>query len=234
MAGPSARLRRLAAIVVPVLALPLLAACGDTLFRSNFDQTPIGQPPAATQGVGAAAVSAAPGNVVIATQPGLPGRWVSIRRPGTDPSVSAFQARLIDVPQVGRYTFAATLFMPAGAGISTVQFERAGQPAGDPQGFLHLDFLPTNQVRVDDNESLVFGQFARDKPFIVQVTLNNGNPATAHIVLSGDGASGVFDRTLPPPFAGLAAQFGAVRLWMGFPHVGEFKAANISVTRARN
>lgn len=232
MAYPGYRLR-LAAIAI--LAAAGLAACNDTtVFRSNFDQTPVDSPPAAAQGVGTGATAGGAGNVKIAAVPGLPGRWVSIRRPQPDSNVSAFQGQLIEVPKEGRYTFSATMLMPTGAGVSTIQFERAGQPVDQPQAFLHLDFMPNNQVRIDDNAALTFGGFPRDKPFIVQVTLNTGPTPTAHIVLSGEGASGTADRTVPPPFIPLARQFGAVRIWMGFPHLGEFKAANVAVTRRRD
>jgi len=52
---------------------------------------------------------------------------------------------------------------------ATIQFEQL-TPSNDR--FLHLDLLPDNQVRIDDNETTKFGTFPRDQPFIVQVTLD--------------------------------------------------------------
>ncbi len=115
-------------------------------------------------------------------------------------------------------------------GVATIQFEAFGQPVSSVASFLHLDLMPDNTVRIDDVEGTKFGTFPRDQPFIVQVTLNiNPSSSTAHVVLSGAGASGTADRTVPPPFQGMALQFGAVRLWMGFPHLGKFDATNIVV-----
>jgi len=38
----------------------------------------------------------------------------------------------------------------------------------DP-GFLHLDLMPDNSVRIDDIDTTKFGTFQRGQPFIVQV-----------------------------------------------------------------
>jgi hypothetical protein len=87
-------------------------------------------------------------------------------------------------------------------------------------------------VRLDDNESTIFGQFPRNQVFLVQVTLNiNGTSPNAHIILSGAGASGEADRNVIPPLIPQALQFGTVRIWMGFPHTGAFQATNILVQR---
>jgi hypothetical protein len=218
---------------VMVAAAGLLGACNnETLFKSNFDQGTVGQPPAAAQAVGTAALDGPPGAVVISQVAGQNGKWVKITRSANQTSVSGFQGNLSPFKGDGSYTFATTMFMPSGAGVATVQFEKVGQPASQPLGFLHLDFLGNNQVRIDDDEGTKFGVFPRNKPFIVQVSLNIANPSTAHIVLAGDGASGTADRTIQ--IQTLAHQFGAVRLWMGFPHTGSFHAANVSVTRKKD
>jgi hypothetical protein len=224
-----------APLAAAILAAVLLAGCGKTtVFKSNFDQTPVGQAPAVTQGVGTAAVVGGLSQVAIATAPELPGRWVSIGRPKADTSFAAFQGKLAEPPKEGRYTFTATLLIPEGAGVSTVQFERVVQPANDPAGFLHLDFMPeTNKVRLDDDAATDFGEFPRGRPFLVQVTLTTGPTSTARIVLSGDGATGAADRTILTAFSPQAREFGAIRLWMGPEHLGEFKAANVVVTRGR-
>jgi hypothetical protein len=211
----------------------LLAGCAsETLFRSNFDSTPVGQPPATAQSVGTANVFGPPGRVVVIAAPVAPsGKWIQVSRPnGGD--VVGMQGKFSKFPGDGVYTFSATMFMPAGAGVATVQFERSLNGPSDLGAFLHLDFMPDNTVRIDDVDASKFGSFQRDQPFIVQVTLNIGAAAsTAHIVLAGATASGVKDTAIVGPFQAQSRQFGAIRIWQGFPHTGAFDATNIAVTR---
>ena len=67
----------------------LVTGCAtETLFRSNFDSTPVGQVPATTQAVGTAHLDGPPGSVTVIAPPVLPsGRWVQISRP-TGPQVA--------------------------------------------------------------------------------------------------------------------------------------------------
>jgi hypothetical protein len=214
----------------PLAALFLLTGCAtETLFRSNFDPTPVGQPPATVQDVGTATIEGPPGSVIVIAPPVLPsGKWVQISRPN-GPAVAGFQGKFSQLRGDGIYTFSATMFMTSGSGIATIQFETSTTPA---QPFLHLDFMQDNQVRIDDNDGTKFGSFPRGQPFIVQVALNiKASGSTAHIVLSGAGASGERDYTILSPFQGFSHQFGAVRVWQGFPHTGAFDATTIAVTR---
>jgi hypothetical protein len=215
---------------VPLTALFLLTGCAtETLFRSNFDQTPVGQPPATVQDVGTASIDGPPGSVIVVAPPVLPsGKWVQVSRP-EGPAVAGFQGKFSQPRGDGVYTFSATMFMTSASGIATIQFETSTNPA---QAFLHLDLMQDNQVRIDENDGAKFGSFPRGQPFIVQVTLNIKSPqSTAHIVLSGAGASGQRDYTILSPFQGFSHQFGAVRVWQGFPHRGAFDATTIAVTR---
>jgi hypothetical protein len=91
--------------------------------------------------------------------------------------------------------------------------------------------MPNNTVRIDDLSATEFGLFPRDKPFIVQVTLDIRNSPAAHIVLSGDGASGAADHAILPPNIPGSRQFGSVRLRMAAEHLGTLQATNIAVTR---
>lgn len=215
-------------------ALLILAGCDrETLFQSDFDATPVDQPPASAQAVGTAAVDGPPGSVVVIAPPVTPsGRWVEIRRPGPQSPVAGLQGKFSEFRGEGRYTFTSTLFMPEGSGAATIQFEPFTQAPPVGISFMHLDFMPNNQVRIDDQESTLFGSFPRGQPFIVQVSLNIGaTSATANITLSGADASGQATHTIAPNMLQFARQFGAVRLWMGFPHTGAFDATNIVVTR---
>src|SRR5439155_1316815 len=90
-------------------------------------------------------------------------------------------------------------------------FLRLAGGADLPTVFLHLDFMPDNRVRIDDDPGTLFGTFPRDQVFIVQVTLNiDASAATAHTVLSGAGASGQADYTIISALRPVARQFGAI------------------------
>lgn len=218
-----------------LVALTTAGSCNsEALFKSNFDATAINQPPAANQAVGTASVDGPPGSVVVVAAPpnAQPsGKWLQVSRQN-GPTVSSFQGKLKQQPGNGTYVFSAAMFMPTNSGIATVQFEPFNQPVGNPVGFLHLDFMPDNRVRIDDESGTLFGHFPRDQVFIVQVTLTiNATEPKAHILLSGAGASGEADRIVPAPLRFQAQQFGAVRIWMGFPNTGTFQATNVVVTK---
>ncbi len=219
-----------------LIALTTAGNCNtETLFKSNFDTTTLNQPPSATQEVGTASFSGPPGSILVAAAPpnaAPPAKWLQITRTN-QPQVSSFQGKLVKQPGNGSYVFSSALFVPNGnVGPVTVQFEQFTQPVDNPVGFLHFDFLPDGHVRIDDDSSTTFGTFPLNQVFLVQVTLTlNAPAASAHILLSGAGASGEADRTIPAPFNQQAQQFGAVRLWIGFPNTGRFHAQNVVVSR---
>jgi hypothetical protein len=218
-----------------LLIAPCLLAAGcasETLLQTHFDSTPDNQPPAHGQAVGTANVDGPPGRVIVVPPPVTPsGKWVKISRPGAQAPVAGLQGNFSQFRGDGDYTFSATLFIPDGSGIATIQFEPFNQPAGTLTSFLHIDFTQDNRVRIDDDENTKFGAFPRGQPFVLQVTLRISASSSAHIVLAGVGASGQADRSIVPPFRPMARQFGAVRAWMGFPWVGSFQVTNIAVTR---
>src|SRR5277367_2195327 len=84
---------------VCIILLALLSACASqTLFQSNFDAMPIGQPPAHMQQVGTANVSGSPGSVVVLASPvQTGGRWVQIARPNDFVTIVAFPGELCAV-----------------------------------------------------------------------------------------------------------------------------------------
>jgi hypothetical protein len=217
-----------------LVMLMLLTGCATTVFQSNFDSSVIGQPPSQAQTVGTANVS---GSVVVVGPPVVPsGKWVEISRADAQPPspLGIFQGNFAQFKGAGTYTFSTFLYIPSGnSNVATIQFEQFGWPVADVTGgFLHIDFLPDNTARIDDKDNTIFGQFPRNQVFIVQVTLKiNPTAPTAHIVLSGAGASGEKDYAISiPVFVSRAQQFGAVKLWMGFPWTGKFDATQIVVT----
>jgi hypothetical protein len=65
-------------------------------------------------------------------------------------------------------------------GAVTVAFEPFGFPEDSYTNFLHLDFMPEGDVRIDDGP-VRFGHFSRDQVFALAVGLNiTATAATAH------------------------------------------------------
>jgi hypothetical protein len=223
-------MRRFVIAAIAAIAAIQLSGCAmsETLFQSNFDPTPIGQPPAQMQAVGTATVF---GDITVDKPPGLSQKFMQVVSLSPADS-SGMQGNFAHARGDGTYDFSATLVLPPGAGGATIQFEAFNQPVTSIARFLHLDFLANDHVRIDDVPSTEFGTFPRNQPFIVQVRLTIlPTTATAHIVLGGAGATGEADRTIQSPFLPMTHNFGAVRLWMGFPSTGKFYATNIVASR---
>lgn len=220
-------------VLVCVSALLFTACKTETLFQSDFDAGIVNSPPAHTQKVGTVNIDGPSGNVKIVSSPaGTSERWVQITRTQGQQSVTGLQCNFSKFAGDGIYHFSTALFIPQGAGLVTVQFETFGQPVGTLTSFLHIDFTQDNRLRIDDNDDTKFGSFPRDAVFILLVTLNiNDSVSTAHISLAGANTEGSLDYSILPPFRTLARQFGAARLWMGFPWTGSFDATDIVVTR---
>jgi hypothetical protein len=213
--------------------LLLSAACNSTtILQANFDSDNVGSPPAPNQAVGT--VSIEPGTVVVVASPAtdIPSsKWARFTQPTTPSQQTTLRGNFAGSSGAGDYTLTATLFIPSGSGAVSVSFE--GQGVGSlPPGFLHVDFMPEGNVRVDDDENKRFGHFPRDKPFILSVHLTiTSTDIKANISLSGADASGSFDTTVNPNFLMVASQFHTVKFFMGFPWQGLFFAENIVVTR---
>lgn len=199
------------------------------LFQSDFDPTPDNAPPSTAQAVGTARVEGSAGGVVVVDPP-FPhtDKWVQITGKPPDPKTGltpAFVGMLTEVDGEGVYNFSAAVFVPSGSDVSSISFATA---TGDE--FMHIDFLPNNTVRIDD--LVVFGSFVHNQIFLLQVTLNiAAAQSTAHVVVSGGGAVGVEDYTMPAPFHILSLQFGSIKLWKGFGDAGSFDATEIVVSR---
>ncbi len=215
------------------LALTILGGCQSaTVFQSNFNSTPVGQPPASAQATGTASVFGATGSVTVVGSPVQAGgdHWLKVSRANNSAPISGMLGTLAAQPG-GQYNFLCAMFIPTGSGVATLSFEPVPQPQpGGMVDFLHLDFMQDNRVRINDVRASEFGSFPRDTPFDVAVTLNTtASPPTAHIALIGSGASGSADSTITAP-AFFAQQFGAVRVWMGYPWTGHFNSADLLVT----
>jgi hypothetical protein len=232
--------RKLRRASLPGLALIgscwLVSGCAtETVFQSDFKRF-AGLPPIGSQAVGTTAIDPQSDQYVTAGTTQLRN---DVRIARADPVLhidpvprAAVICNFKQFEGDGTYVFSTLLTMRSGAGAATIQFEPFGQRSDDyDRGFLHLDFMPDDTVRIDDDDATRFGTFPRDQLFIVQVTLKIDATPTAHILLSGAGASGEKDYTILPPFVPLARQYGAVRLWQGLPWSGFFLAADIVVGR---
>jgi len=194
----------------------------DTLFSSNFDFTPNGAAPSPTQAIGTASVQ---GSVTVVPPP-FPStlKWLSIDGGQLPTNGASFVGNLTEVDGPGVYTFSASLFIPTGSSVSSISFQSAqGEEA------MHIDFTSDNKVRIDDLTE--FGSFMRDQIFLLQTTLNiSETQSTAVITVSGGGAGGSLNYTIPQPEQPNSLLFSAIRLWKGFGDPGLFYATSVVVT----
>lgn len=210
----------------------LSTACSSTTaLQANFNSDTVGSPPASAQGTGTVALDPGAGSIVVvdAPAPGLAAnKWVQITHPTTPSPQTGLRGIFSHFDGTGNYSLLVSLYIPSGTGAVTVQFEPFTEP-NEYFGFMHLDFMPEGDVRVDDS-AVRFGHFPRDQTFVLSVNLViTSGASSAHVALLGAGASGSQDVSINNPFA---QQFGAVRFWMGFQWQGSFFADDILVTRS--
>ncbi len=220
------------ALILILASVFFLAGCGTTMFHADFSGNPVGDKPLTAQKTGTVETDGPAGAVlVVGPAADRPGNWVRVTRfRGQQGSVSAMRGVFKELGGQGKYTITATLFIPEGAGVVSIQCEPYSQSPTEYYNFLHIDFMENGRIRIDDKPDTEFGSFPRGKLFIVQVVLAiEGSSLTADISLSGDGASGT--RRYTNERHPLAGQFGAIRLWMGFNWTGEFQATNIVVKK---
>jgi hypothetical protein len=224
--------------LISVGALFALAGCAsESLFQSSFNSNAIGAPPSATQAVGTVQVEGAPGSVVIVPPVrNSSERWVQITRASVannQAPISAMQGNFARTYADGSYGFLGVLFIPSRSGLASVEFD-TGPSGGRPStSFLHLDFLQSGAVRFDDDSSVTFGHFPHDQYFTLSVRIDvTSTTAVAGVTLFGTGTSGgTFSYPIRRPR--FARQYGAIRLWMGYPWTGSFAATDLIVTRNR-
>jgi len=201
----------------------LLSGCasGETLFRSDFDES-VGTVPKGSNGAAVGTVASDPNStnhvVVLPTSP--PGGSVRIARQqdgDVPPPTSSFQCLFAQPAGDGTSVFSARLSIPGSvSGPISIQFEPANTPVTElGSSFLHLDLMPDNTIRIDDNDATKFGTFPRGDEFLLQVILKINAAPSANIAVGGPGASGGRDYQIQPQFVPLARQYGAVRLWLG-------------------
>jgi len=228
------RLQNVIRLCALFVLMSLLTACDSTtVLLANFTSDTVGSPPGATQATGTVALDSGAGTITVVDAPAasLPAnKWVQISHPTAPSPQTGMRGIFSRVGGVGDYGFLAALLIPQDTGVVTVQFEPIPEP-NEYFGFLHLDFMPEGDVRIDDGP-VRFGQFPRDQSFVLSVHLViTETTATAEISLLGRAASGSTTVNVNPSLLRAARQFGAVRFWMGFQHQGSFFVDEIIVTR---
>lgn len=226
-----------ALLVGTLLGLLLLStACNSTtVLQANFSSDAAGSPPASAQATGTVLLDPGAGSITVvdAPAPGLAAnKWARISHPTAPSPQTGLRGTFSRFDGAGDYGLLASMYIPSGTQVVTVQFETfTPQSSGNFPSFLHLDFMPEGDVRIDDS-SVRFGHFPRDQSFVLSVNLViTATSATAHITLLGTGASGSIDVPVNPSFLVLARQYGGVRFWMGFQWTGTFFVDDIIVTR---
>jgi hypothetical protein len=221
--------------LLPLAALLVLlsVACNSTtVLSAQFNAEPVGAPPAFAQNVGTVTFLNGAGTVTVQPSPvdsSTTNKWARVSHPTQPAPETSLRAQFDSFHGAGKYNLLAAMFIPTGTGAVTLQLEPIGGSPGTFTNFVHIDFMPENNVRVNDDESTRFGSFPRDTSFVVSILLDSTvSPPTARIALLGGGsASGQRDVTLPS----IANQYGGVRFWMGFQWTGQFFVDEILVTK---
>lgn len=222
----------------PLLILTLLGinvfmvgSNSDVLLLANFKRDTVGQPPSQLQPTGEVFTDGLAGWVRVDTIPPSSIKWAHITRPVNNDNLVALQGVFNPVRGDGDYGIIAAITIPSGSQTVSFSLESPAAPPNVYGGFLHLDFLENNRVRIDDNEQTVFGSFPRDKSFVLSLVLhlNPGGPS-ADIMLTGNGAEGSLTYPIPIPYA-LIRQFQAARFWIGFPWVGQLYVTDFVITK---
>jgi hypothetical protein len=213
------------------LLLSCVACNSTTVLLANFNSEPVGAAPAFNQPTGTVEISNGAGSVRVAPSP-VPSattNWVRIDHPTQPAPETVMRARFDSFHGAGKYGLLASVFIPSGTGAVTLQLESFNGSVDSAAEFLHLDFMPQNNVRLNDVDADRFGTFPRDQSFVVSINVDTTvSPAKATVTLLGAGASGSRENiTLPA----IANQFGAVRFWMGFQWTGHFFVDDLIVTR---
>lgn len=217
--------------VLLVLLLSLAACNSTTVLLANFNAEPVGAPPAHNQPTGTVVFADGAGSVRVSNPPGSSTNWLRISHPTHPSPETVMRAQFDSFHGPGHYVLLASVFIPSGTGAVTLQLEPFNGSINSSPDFLHLDFMPENNVRLNDVDADRFGTFPRNQSFVVSIQVDTTvTPATAIISLLGAGTSGTRNVVLPS----LAAQYGAVRFWMGFQWTGSFFVDDILVTRGNS
>ncbi len=221
----------IALCIITCCSLLLVSCNSTTILLANFKDDTIGSPPGNTQSTGTLQLNPGSGLITVVSEPPSgeqhANKWALITHPAQPAPETKLTGRFTQWG-IGTYGILASLHIPANSGVVSVQFE-AANPLGS---FMHLDFMPEGDIRIDDDESLRFGSFPKDKNFVLSISMNiTETSATADITVTGHGASGNKVVNVKPLFLPVARQFGACTFWIGYQHNASFYVDDIMVTR---
>jgi len=215
-----------------MIAMLLYSCESTTVLLANFNLESVGSPPNTAQPTGTLTLNKGSGLITVVTAPPgvtTPNKWALI----SHPAQPAPETELIgNFTQwgMGSYGLLCSMNIPSSSGVVSVQFDAATGLGS----FMHIDFMPEGDLRIDDNESLRFGTYPRGANFVLSVALViTETTATADITLLGDGASGNKLVTVNPALLTVAKQFGKCTFWVGFQHNSSFYVDDILVTRKK-
>jgi hypothetical protein len=229
--------------MIPVCAMVCLGATCDveTIFSANFEADANGAPPATAQSVGTVRIEKGAGSVIVVPSPvpvTSPDKWVRISHPTAVTPETSFIVDATRTPGNGTTSLLATLMIPTPGprpnpnitrALATVQFESA-LPGGQSAAFMHLDFMDTGTIRIDDNPGNTVGTFPFGQPFTLAVSSEvTPSAATAHISLLSP-AEGQKDQ--PISFVNTARRFNSVRFWVGFQFASTFFVDDVTMLYA--
>jgi hypothetical protein len=226
-------LNRFAFGLLILAAVQGMSSCkSTTVLLANFNNDPIGSPPATAQATGTVSVHSGGGTVIVNSPNDSikSKKWCGISHPFNNSDPTELTGTFTQFGK-GKYGLLTSLYIPANEEVVTVQFEASKQSPLPFGPFLHLDFMPEGDVRIDDGAQR-FGHFPRNQNFVLSVSLNITDvAASAEITLLGTNASGNTTVQIPQNVLPLARQFGAVKFWIGFQHRATFFVDDIIVTR---
>jgi hypothetical protein len=119
-----AYLQRLLSFAIMLLFIGCNAT---TVLLSNFKNDTVGSPPGPVQPTGTVSVSPGGGSVTVvaAPHPNLPANnWARISHPTAPAPETTLTGDFDGQTGIGNYSLLASMFIPSGSGVVTVQFER--------------------------------------------------------------------------------------------------------------
>jgi hypothetical protein len=223
-----------AALALIPLVLLMSACPSTTLLSVKFNADAVGAAPGATQTVGTLSLDDGAGSIQVVEQPAptvSATKWVRLSHPASPSPQTSMRGQMTASAGDGSSTLTAALYIPAGTGVVTVQLEPFGMPETSYFNFIHVDLMPDGVLRIGDGPT-TFGHFPHDQVFILVLNITASSAAaTVRVSLLGSGTSGSLDVPIPAPLLNAARQFGAVRIWMGFQHKGQFYVDDVLVSK---
>ena len=185
-----------------------------TLFESNFESTPAGQPPSGVQAVGTAKFNGP--NLIVSPAFVHTGNWLQVGPFSKDGAM--FDGIFTEAPGPGIYSVSATMFMSSKPQNADANI---GFNTGSGQEFMSLAFRADNRVYIETQATSC--TFPRDQPFPVQITLTvTATSAEAQIGVAGSVAN--YTPVYP-------SSFGAVTFYQETGYAGgPFDVTDIVVT----